>query len=80
MVAITIKNIPAELYERVKESAKKNHRSINNELITILENSLNIQPIDIEDTLNRTKRIRELTSRYVVKDTDITRLKNKGRK
>ncbi len=37
MVAITVKNIPAELYERVKERAKTNHRSINNELITILE-------------------------------------------
>ena len=44
MVAITVKNIPAPLYERVKERAKANHRSINNELITILEQSVMPQP------------------------------------
>jgi antitoxin FitA len=80
MVAMTIKNIPADLYLRVKERAKMNHRSLNNEVITILEQSLNLQPIDVEKTLERTRRIRELTAHYVATDADITRMKNEGRK
>jgi antitoxin FitA len=80
MVAITVKNIPAPLYERVKERAKANHRSINNELITILEQSVMPQPVDVAETLERTRRIRELTAHYVITDEELTRLKNEGRK
>jgi plasmid stability protein len=79
MVAITVKNIPAPLYERVKERAKANHRSINNELITILEQTVMIQPIDVAETLERTRRIRDLTAHYVISDDELTRLKNEGR-
>jgi len=80
MVAITVKNIPATLYERVKERAKANHRSINNELITILEQSVMLQPIDLAETLERTRRIRELTANYIITDDELIRLKNEGRK
>jgi plasmid stability protein len=80
MVAITVKNIPVELYERVKERAKTNHRSINNELITILEQSLLPTPIDVAEVLERTRRIRELTAHYVITEKEITRMKNECRK
>jgi len=79
MVAITVKNIPDKLYQRVKERAKTNHRSINNELITILEQSVMLQPIDVAETLERTRRIRELTAHYVIADDEVTRMKNEGR-
>jgi plasmid stability protein len=79
MVAITVKNIPETIYTRVKERAKANHRSINNELITILEQAVLHQPIDVAETLERTRRIRELTAHYVITDNEITRLKNEGR-
>ena len=36
MVTLTIKNIPEELYERLKIQAKINHRSINKEVCTSL--------------------------------------------
>ena len=79
MVAITVKNIPAPLYERVKARAKANHRSINNELITILEQSVMLQPVNVAETLERTRRIRELTASYGLTDAEITHLKNEGR-
>ena len=79
MVAITVKNIPEMIYARVKERAKANHRSINNELITILEQAVLSQPINFAETLERTKRIRELTAHYVITDDELTRLKNEGR-
>jgi plasmid stability protein len=79
MVAITVKNIPVELYERVKERAKTNHRSINSEMITILEQSLLLRPIDVAETLERTQRIRELTAHYTITDEEIKHMKNEGR-
>ena len=79
MVAITVKNIPETLYERVKERAKANHRSINNELITILEQSVMLQPINVAETLEQTRRIRELTAHYIITDDELTRMKNEGR-
>ena len=80
MVAITVKNIPDKLYQRVKERAKTNHRSINNELITILEQSVMLRPFNVAETLERTRRIRELTAHYELADGEITRMKNEGRK
>ena len=79
MVAITVKNIPETIYARVKERAKANHRSINNELITILEQSVMPKPIDVAETLERTRRIRELTAHYVITNDELTKLKNEGR-
>ncbi|MHB8779107.1 MAG: FitA-like ribbon-helix-helix domain-containing protein [Anaerolineales bacterium] len=56
MVTITIKNIPEEIYERIKTQAKTNHRSINGEILSILEQAISIPPIDVEETLKRAKK------------------------
>jgi plasmid stability protein len=79
MVTVTIKNIPPEVYERLKVQAKNNHRSINKEAISILEKVLSIPPLDIEATLARTRKIRELTAHYVITDEELTKWKNEGR-
>lgn len=36
-VSVSIKNIPDELAERLRERARRNHRSLQGELISILE-------------------------------------------
>ncbi len=79
MVTITLKNIPAELYEKLKEAAKANHRSINGEVLYAIKRSLMMQPLNVEETLERTRRIRELTAHYVVTDEELNRFKNEGR-
>ena len=40
MTALTIKNIPVSLYEALKRTAKSHRRSINNEVIVLLEERL----------------------------------------
>jgi len=80
MVTLTIKNIPEELYERLKIQAKNNHRSINKEVINIIERSFTIPPIDVKATLERTRKIRELTAHYVITDEEMTKWKKEGRK
>jgi plasmid stability protein len=79
MVTVTIKNIPPEIYERLKVQAKNNRRSINKEAILILEKALSISPLDVEATLARTRKIRELTAHYVITDEELTKWKNEGR-
>ena len=39
-INLSIKNVPASLVERLRERAKRNHRSMQGELMTILEDSL----------------------------------------
>jgi plasmid stability protein len=80
MVTLTIKNVPEELYERIKTQAKNNHRSINKEVITIIERAFTIPPIDVQATLERTRKIRELTAHYIITDEEMTTWKKEGRK
>ena len=40
MATVTIKNLPDDLYELIKQNAASNHRSINGEIIFRLERSL----------------------------------------
>lgn len=79
MTTLTIKDIPLEIYERIKIQAKNNHRSLNKEVIFILEKAVTIPPLDVQATLERTRKVRELTARYVITDEELTKWKNEGR-
>ena len=58
MPALTIKNIPDDLYEQLKIKAELHRRSINSEVLIYLEQVL--MPIKIQpaDRLNRIEQIR----------------------
>ena len=58
MAALTIKNIPDDLYQRLKATAKAHHRSVNSELIHCLELALKPRPISAEERLERLRRHR----------------------
>ena len=79
MVTITIKNIPEEIYARIKAQAKVNHRSINGEILSILEQALALPPIDVRATLERARRVRDLTAGYTVTAEEIEKMINEGR-
>ena len=79
MSTLTIKNLPPILYERLKMQAKNNRRSINSEIILVLEQALSIPPIDVNATLERTRKLRELTAGYVVSADEIEKMINEGR-
>jgi plasmid stability protein len=79
MVTVTIKNIPEEIYERIKTQAKVNHRSINGEILSILEQAISIPPIDVEATIKRARKVRELTAQYTITADEIEKLINEGR-
>jgi plasmid stability protein len=79
MATITVKNIPPLIYERLKQQAENNRRSINSEIITILEKALSIQPIDVEATIETSRKLRELTANYTLTADEIEKMINEGR-
>ena len=79
MITVTIKNIPAQIYERIKAQAKANHRSINGEILSILEQAVSLPPIDVQATLERARKVRELTANYTITAEEIEKMINEGR-
>ena len=79
MTSITVKNIPEDIYERVKQSAKANRRSINSEIIVIMEEAVSSRAIDPEGFLVRARQLREKTASYTITGDDFSRAKQSGR-
>lgn len=80
MATITIKNVPDDVYLLLKEKAKANNRSINSEAILAIKVAVAFRhPIDVEATIERARKIRELTAHYRITDEEITKFKNEGR-
>jgi plasmid stability protein len=76
---ITVKNIPPELYERLKLNAALHHRSINSEVISLIEAGVAAEKRKPEDLLASARAIRERTGRYGLKQEFIDKAKRKGR-
>ena len=53
MATITVKNIPDDLYARLKETATIHRRSINSEIIFCIENTINSKQIHPEDFIKQ---------------------------
>jgi len=79
MHAITVKNIPPEIYERLKHSAKTHRRSINSEIIVIIEEAVQSKKIQPEEFLMRARHLREKTADYTISDDEFTDAKDTGR-
>jgi plasmid stability protein len=79
MSTITIKNIPQVIHHTLKARAKAHGRSLNREVIAILEGSLHGSPIDADTVGKRARAVRETLGVYLTQ-SDLTSLKNMGRR
>jgi len=79
MPTITVKNIPDDLYETLKVRAKINRRSLNSEIIMILDNTAMAQPVDVDAILATARQLREKTAGYHLNDELLRRMKDEGR-
>ena len=79
MATITLKNVPDELYERLKRSAAENRRSMNNEAITCLEKMLRIPSVDPKAFLSEVRAMRQRMKRVWVTDKSLNAAKRQGR-
>ena len=79
MPNVNVKNLPKDLHRRLKERAKRNHRSLNSEVIACLQETVMPRRIDPDEAA---ERIRELRSRFrgpSLTEGEIARHKNEGR-
>jgi hypothetical protein len=79
MPAITIKNVPNELYDDIKKSASKNLRSINNEIIFRLKKTLSHRKTNPNNLISKINKINSIISLPDLNDDFISKAKNEGR-
>jgi len=79
MPTLTIKNIPEELYARLKQQAEINRRSLNSEVIMCIERAVSPHRVDTEELLRRARRLREKSAQYTITDHEFTAAKRAGR-
>jgi antitoxin FitA len=66
MTTITVKNIPDDVYQRLKVAAQSNRRSINSEVIWRIEQSLGGRAASPETILSEARELRRLTENHPV--------------
>ncbi len=79
MTTYTVKNIPPDIYEKLKRSAELNRRSINSEIIFCIENTVQSQAVDSELVLRKARKLRSLTEDVPITDDELTWAKEVGR-
>jgi antitoxin FitA len=76
---LTLKNIPDDVYARLKLSAQVHRRSLNGEAIVCLETVLLPRKVDQSDRLARAKALRGSLTQGEFKAQDIDEMKREGR-
>jgi plasmid stability protein len=76
---LTLKNIPDEVYVRLKASAESHRRSLNSEAIVCLESVLLPGRATAEEVIARARAIRELLPKGTFTAKDIDAFKREGR-
>ncbi len=80
MATLTIKNLPAPLYERLKEKAASNRRSINSEAIIAVEQAVaDFRGVEPEAMRESLRRARNRLDKLFVTDADLRAARTEGR-
>ena len=76
---LTLKNIPDAVYERLRDSAQANRRSMNSEAIVCLEAVLLPSRVALADRLARARALRGALPKGRFRARDIEAMKREGR-
>jgi plasmid stability protein len=76
---ITIKNIPDDLYEDLKQTATLHRRSINSEVIYCIEQTVRSRQIDPHEYLHRVENLRRRIKVPPLTDALLRQAKAEGR-
>jgi plasmid stability protein len=76
---LTLKNIPDELYERLRLAADAHRRSLNSEALVCLETVLAPARVASDERLARARRLRAELAPAKFRARDIDALKKQGR-
>lgn len=76
---LTLKGVPDEVYERLKQSATVNHRSLNSEIIARLEAQVLPRRTTAQEHLVAIRATRDRLDRASFDHDDVDRFKREGR-
>jgi len=79
MATLTIKNVPESLVKRLKQQAAAQHRSLNFQVISYLEQMTHSVPVDADALLARVRALRRTPKGVKVTDRLLGELKVVGR-
>ena len=74
----TVKNIPEDVYEKLKARAERNHRSINGEIISVLAAATAFKHASADEIIARARVLRARTGGFLTDDL-IDQAKREGR-
>ena len=76
---LTLKNVPDEVYRRLKAAAEAHRRSLNSEAIVCLESVLIPSRVAVADRLAAARAIRARLPKLVVRRRELDAFKREGR-
>lgn len=76
---LTLKGVPDEVYQRLKETAAVNHRSLNSEIIALLEASVLPRRLSAQDHLSAIRATRGRLKQASFDHREVDRIKREGR-
>jgi plasmid stability protein len=79
MPSLTIKSMPDDLLNRLRDSANEHRRSLNSEVLHRLERSVGSSAVDPEAFLARVRRIQDRTNLPPLTDELLERSRREGR-
>ena len=79
MPSLTIKNIPDDLFEALREAARAHHRSVNGEVIHCLERSLKPSRIPARDLRDAARELRGRVAADRIDMDEINEARTQGR-
>ncbi len=79
MPSITVKNIPDHAYKILKQVATAHHRSINSEIICLIEKATISKQFHPEHHLALARRSRETTKKFLLTEAILQKAKEEGR-
>ena len=79
MASLTIKGMPDDLLARLRRDAEAHRRSLNQEVLALLEGHARREPFVLADFMDRVRQRRERLKGASITNSEITAAKNEGR-
>ncbi len=79
MANVTVKNIPDDLYEQLKQAAEAHHRSVNSELIHCLEQTFSPIRVSATELADRARALRSRVGAERLDTGEINAARDQGR-
>jgi plasmid stability protein len=79
MATLTVKNIPDDLYDKLKQRAKANQRSVNKEIIMCIQEAVESRRIDPDEFLVRIEALHSRISAPPLTDKLLRQARSEGR-